>query len=427
MRSILPANVTGLTCLHCGNEQQFSFPVYRCHCGGNLSVAYDLVAIAAGFKRPSLQQLAAQGHFAYRDLLPLAGDAWTRFQLPVGGSPLIQRQDLAAEAGVASLHFKDDTRLPSSSFKDRASSVTLAMALERDIDRVCTASTGNAGCSMACLCADSGLEAIVFVPETAPKAKVAQLLFYGATVIKVRGNYDQAFDLCWDISVRRGWLNRSTGWNPFTREGKKTVSFEIAQQLDWQSPDLVFVPVGDGNIISGVWKGFKELYDIGAIEQYPKIIAVQSTHSNAVSLAVDRVREGMNPVEAVQPVAATTLADSIAVDLPRDGVAAVGAVLGSGGTAVQVSDQEILQAVVSLSSRAGIFAEPAGATAYAGLIKWAETHGNLHGLRAVCLVTGNGLKDVAAATAYAGQPLLVEPDADATEAALLEIVERRTT
>jgi threonine synthase len=315
----------------------------------------------------------------------------------VGGSQLVSSPDLAKSIGLSRLYLKDDTRLPSSSFKDRASSVLLAMASGRGIGRVCTASTGNAGCSMACLCADSGQEAFVFVPESAPAAKIAQLLFYGATVAKVQGSYDDAFDLCWRISNKYGWLNRSTGWNPFTREGKKTVSFEIAQQLNWQSPDAVFVPVGDGNIISGVYKGFSELAAIGAIERCPAIVAVQSTGSNAIARAVGRVEQGCAVTESVEAVSATTMADSISVDLPRDGVAAVRSVLESGGCAVEVTDDQIREAIVNLSRQSGIFAEPAGATAYAGLLQWIA-QGRPGGYeKVVCLVTGNGLKDVSAA------------------------------
>jgi threonine synthase len=345
-------------------------------------------------------------------MLPVTEEGVRSFSLTIGGSPLVERRDLAREVGVGRLLLKDDTRLPSASFKDRASSVLVAMAAERGIRRVCTASTGNAGCSMACLCADAGLEAVVFVPATAPKAKIAQLLFYGARVIKVAGTYDDAFDLCWKLSQKHGWLNRSTGWNPFTREGKKTVSLEIVQQLDWQVPDAVLVPVGDGNIISGVWKGFRDLRMAGLISTLPRIIAVQSTLSNAVSLAVGRVRKGMNPVAAVLPVRATTRADSISVDLPRDGVAAVKAVTESGGDVVEVSDDEIRKAIVTLAGKTGIFSEPAGATAYAGLSRWLERQPDASRLNVVCLVTGNGLKDVEAAAALLPLPIEVKAGAE---------------
>ena len=407
-----PALVTGFKCLQCGLETPFSFPAYRCSCGGNLDVTYDRDAQRAAFSPPDFAQLQAWGHLAFAPLLPIV-QPQTPTSLPIGNSPLARQPAIAARLGLASLHCKDDSRLPSASFKDRASSILVELSRMAGIDTICTASTGNAGCSLACLCAEAGLSAVVFVPETAPAAKIAQLLFYGAKVIKVRGNYDDAFDLCWEVASREGWLNRSTGWNPFTREGKKTVSYEISQQLDWHVPDVVFAPVGDGNIISGVWKGFRDLYEIGMTDRMPRLFAVQSRQSNAIALAVDRHRAGMSFSEAVQAVQATTVADSISVDLPRDGIAAFRAVVETGGAAVEVDDENIRQAVVQLAGETGIFAEPAGATAFAGLLQAVEDgNQSLAGCRVVCLVTGNGLKDVQAAADLAGTPLLVTPDAD---------------
>lgn len=407
--------ITGFSCYECGSESLPRFPAYRCRCGGNLKVEYDFQRLRNSFVKPSLETLFTAGHFAYLPLLPATEEGAAAFSLTVGGSRLVSSSAMAADLGLGSLYFKDDTGLPSASFKDRASSVLLAMAAERGVGVVSTASTGNAGCSMACLCADAGLKAIVFVPRTAPAAKVAQLLFYGAKVVQVEGSYDDAFDLCWAISEKRGWLNRSTGWNPFTREGKKTVAFEIAHQLGWNVPDVVFVPVGDGNIISGTWKGFDELHRAGLVDRTPMVIAVQSSLSNAISLAVGRVRGGAPIEDAVQPVGATTRADSISVDLPRDGVAAVRAVVDSGGDAVEVTDEEIMAAVTRLSAATGLFAEPAGATAYAGLLKWLEGRPGAAALSAVCLVTGSGLKDPAAASSLLAPPLVVPPDVEEAE------------
>ncbi len=407
--------ILGFSCYECGAESSPRFPAYRCACGGNLKVEYDFQRLRSSFQRPSLEALHTAGHFVYLPLLPATEQGAAAFSLTVGGSRLVPSPDLASELGLGRLHFKDDTGLPSASFKDRASSVLLAMAAERSVGVVSTASTGNAGCSMACLCADAGLEAIVFVPSTAPAAKVAQLLFYGARVVQVQGSYDDAFDLCWAISEKRGWLNRSTGWNPFTREGKKTVAFEIAHQLGWNPPDVVFVPVGDGNIISGTWKGFDELHRAGLVDRTPKIVAVQSTQSNAISLAVGRVSAGTPVEKSIQPVAATTRADSISVDLPRDGVAAVRAVVESGGDAVEVTDEEIMSAVTRLAARTGLFSEPAGATAYAGMLKWLEGRQGAGSLSAVCLVTGSGLKDPSAAASLLAPPLVVPPDIEEVE------------
>jgi len=229
-------------------------------------------------------------------------------------------------------------------------------------------------------------------------------------VIMVEGTYDQAFDLCARICEEKGWFNRNTGYNPYTREGKKTVSFEICEQLGWEVPDTVLVPVGDGNIITGVWKGFKDLLGVGLIDRLPRLIAVQSEKSSAVVDAV--LGDGV-----VRPVSATTVADSISVDLPRDGEAAVKAVKESKGTGVLVSDEAILESILTIARGAGVFAEPAGATAYAGLEKM-RAEGIVSGDETVvCLVTGNGLKDVKSAIRVAGSPTPIDPTLDAFRAA----------
>jgi len=248
------------------------------------------------------------------------------------------------------------------------------------------------------------------VPEKAPQAKIAQLLLFGSTVIAVKGTYDDAFDLCTQISEELDFFNRSTGLNPWTREGKKTVSFEIADQMQWDVPDFVFVPVGDGNIISGVWKGFKELFYSGLIERLPRIVAVQSTKSDAVFRTVKKYGgKDVTPSQIqVEKVHATTIADSIQVDEPRDGLAAVLSVRESDGFAVSVSDDEILNAIKEISSITGIFPEPAGATAYAGLKKALDERKIPSHSTVVCLVTGSGLKDIQSALKVSGSPITVE-------------------
>jgi len=281
-------------------------------------------------------------------------------------------------------------------------------ALELGFETIAGASTGNAASSTSCLCASLGISPTIFVPRSAPPAKVAQLLVFGARVYAVEGTYDEAFDLCGEACREYGWYNRNTGYNPYTREGKKTVSFEICEQLGWEVPDTVLVPVGDGNILSGVGKGFHDLLATGLIEREPRLIAVQSEKSSAVVDAI--LDDGV-----VRPVHATTIADSISVDLPRDGEAAVRAVRESGGTGVLVSDKEILQAILTVARGAGIFAEPAGAAAYAGLAKLRGEGKIGADETVVCLVTGNGLKDVASARKVAGEPAVIRPTLESLE------------
>jgi threonine synthase len=282
--------------------------------------------------------------------------------------------------------------------------VALRRAQELGRTLVTGASTGNAASATAVLAAAPGIRTRIFVPKTAPRAKIAQLLTFGAEVLAVDGTYDQAFDLCLEATRRFGWYNRNTGFNPYTREGKKTVSFELCEQLDWQVPDLVVVPVGDGNILSGVWKGFVEFQRLGFIERLPKLLAVQAEGSAAIVKAA--AGDGV-----IRPVSGDTVADSISVSLPRDGEAAVKAIRESGGFGVTVSDTAILAAIGEVARGSGVFAEPAAAASWAGL-KEAVRLGLVDpAWRIVALITGNGLKDVASAMKMAGEPRLIPPDA----------------
>lgn len=311
------------------------------------------------------------------------------------------------------LYIKDEGRNPSASLKDRASSIALGHALEKNVPLVTGASTGNAGSSMACLSASVGMPAYIFVPCQAPQAKIAQLMIFGANVLMVKGNYDQAFDLCLKISQELGWYNRNTGYNPYTREGKKTCAMEICEQLQWQVPDWVAVSVGDGNIISGLAKGFSDLQKVGLIDRLPKMVAVQSTLSNSIARSIKHFQEG-KPL-AIETVQATTIADSISVDFPRDGIAAVKAVLESGGIALEVSDEEILSAIPKTARQWGIFGEPAGVASLAGLQKMLDHNIIKENESIVCVITGNGLKDVSSAIKAAGTPPIIEANITAVK------------
>ena len=398
--------VLHLKCISCGREVKPQGMQYLCReCGGNLDVVYDYKAIAARLTRDSLARDGNYSIWRYWDLLPLS-DRSNIMPLRIGWTPLYRAERLEKRLGLQTLYLKDDGRNPSASFKDRASSVAIAKALELEFPVIAGASTGNAASSTACLCASLGLSPTIFVPSTAPVAKVAQLLVFGARVFSVAGSYDDAFDLCTEACREYGWYNRNTGYNPYTREGKKTVSFEICEQLGWEVPDTVLVPVGDGNIISGAWKGFQDLHWVGLIDRLPRLIAVQSELSSSVVDAI--LSDGK-----IKPVEAATIADSISVDVPRDGQAAVRAVRESKGTGVLVEDEKILGAILTLARQAGIFAEPAGATSLAGLEKLRETGVIGDRETVVCLVTGNGLKDVKSAIKVAGEATPIEPTLDA--------------
>jgi threonine synthase len=335
--------------------------------------------------------------------------------LQVGGTPLMPAPVLGAQLGLTRLWLKDDSRNPSASFKDRAGAVALAVAHEQRAPLVAGASTGNAASSFALLCARTGMPAIIFVPENAPAAKVAQILLFGAHVVAVRGTYDQAFDLCAEACREFGWYNRNTGFNPYTREGKKTCSYEIVEQLDWEVPDWVFVSVGDGNILSGLWKGFTDLKALGLISKVPRLAAVQAEGSNAVKQAFDG--DGK-----LRPVSGKTIADSISVSMPRDGEAAVAALRESNGIAISVGDEEILAAMRLAARYEGVFAEPAAAAAVAGTAR-AVIEGHVgRDESVVTVITGSGLKDVPSAMRAAGSPHLIAPTMKALKDLLRERV-----
>jgi threonine synthase len=338
----------------------------------------------------------------YRALLPIEDSAAVP-PLTVGWTPIYDCPKVAQRYGVRQLLIKDDGRNPTASFKDRPSALAVVKAQEARAAIITTASSGNAGSALAGICASVGMESVIFVPASAPAPKIAQLQIYGATVVLVEGSYDQAYDLCIEASRRFGWYQRSTGYNPFTREGKKTAALEIAEQLNWNVPDKVFVAIGDGNIISGLWKGFNDLHRIGLIDRLPQMIGVQSETASAIVDAANGdglVREGP----------AHTIADSINVGKPRDATMAVRAILDSGGCGVKVSDDEIIASIPKLASETGVFVEPAAAAAYAGFMKLCESSAIRSQERVVLMLTGNGLKDVDAARQAVREPIRVAPD-----------------
>jgi threonine synthase len=400
----------GYTCSLCGKEYGPHEVQYVCpKDGGNLNVVLDQDAIRRTCSPVDITTSTDFSLWRYLPLLPVPdpGGAGTPLRA-AGWTPVYQPPSLARELGLRRLWLKDESRNPTASFKDRASAVVVARAREIGAQVVVTASTGNAGAALAGMSAAVGQKAVIFAPRTAPPAKVAQLLVYGAQVILVDGNYDQAFDLTIQASQHFGWYCRNTGFNPFTAEGKKTAALEIWEQVLLaekslqKKPLAVFVSVGDGNIISGIHKGFKDLQSLGWLETMPRLFGVQAEGSAAVANAV---RAG---TEVIEPVSANTLADSISVDLPRDGVRAVRAITQTGGEAVLVPDEEILRAIAALG-KAGIFAEPAGATAYAGLVRALDTGIIDPDDPVLVLNTGSGLKDTRAAMKAVREAPVIEP------------------
>ena len=345
--------------------------------------------------------------------LPIA-DEGSLPPLPIGDTPLLAAQRLRDELRLPHLRIKDDTRNPSGSTKDRASLLVIAKALDYGCDTVATASTGNAASALAVVAAACGLRSVVLVPATAPPAKLVQMQSYGAQVIPIEGSYDEAFELCAAACDRFGWYNRSTALNPFTIEGKKTAALEIAASMTPEHPDVVLVPTGDGVILAGLAKGFRDLEAAGLVPRRPRMIAVQPEGSSAI---VRALQSGADQAELLRD--ASSIADSLNVEMPRNAIGCLAEIRASGGGGVTVSDENILAAIPRLAGATGVFAEPAGAAVLAGLEAALEEGLVDRDERVVLLVTGNGLKDVAAAALALTTPTPVEPNLDAVAEIIL--------
>lgn len=401
----------GYQCSICQAKYDCAEVVYTCPLdGGNLDIVLDTVNISKDFSPQNFTNQIDKSIWKYLPLLPVQDPGYVDTPLrTVGATPTYAVDPQMFNHQLRYVWVKDESRNPTASFKDRASALVVSRSLEIGAEFVVTASTGNAGAALAGMTAAVGKKAIIFAPKTAPQAKVAQLLTYGAKVLLVDGTYDDAFDLSILAAQEFGWYCRNTGYNPFTLEGKKTAALEIwswwirISKLAKFSNDLsIFVSVGDGNIISGLHKGFKDLQSLGWLEKIPRLFGVQAEGSAAVADAFFRGDERILPVKA------NTLADSISVDLPRDGIRAVRAVSETKGQYIIVSDLEILNAISDLG-RIGVFSEPAGAASYAGLVK--SIHQNLINENDPVLVlnTGSGLKDVNAAMKSVQAPPIIEP------------------
>ena len=415
---------TGYRCSLCETEYLPGQATYTCpHDGGNLDIIPDYDFIRKKFHPEDIISRTESSLWRYLPLLPVNEPEGDSTPLHAAGwTPVFALPRLAEKLNLKHLWLKDESRNPTASFKDRASAVVVTRAREIKAEVVVTASTGNAGAALAGMSAAVGQKAVIFAPKSAPQAKVAQLLIFGAKVILVDGTYDDAFDLSIKASEEFGWYCRNTGYNPFTLEGKKTAAFEIWEwwvdahrewhqkdsQLEDHAPLTIFVSVGDGNIISGIHKGFKDLFALGWIPNMPRIIGVQAEGSAAIANAFHA------NTEVITPVSAKTIADSISVDLPRDGIRAVRAVKDTEGTYVTVADDEIVKSIAELG-RVGVFPEPAGAAAYAGLVKAAGL-GVVRGDDPILVLnTGSGLKDVRAAMLAVSEAPIIEPTLSAVK------------
>ena len=397
-------NVIHAKCVKCGKTYAATPSLTNCDCGGILDIVYDYDYIKQNLTK---EKLKARPHtmWRYRELLPVE-ETTPDTPLRVGWSPLYQADRLCEELGLKGLWIKDDGQNPTASLKDRASAMAVAKAKEAGAKIIACSSTGNAASSLAGNAAAAGLRTFIFVPERAPKGKVAQLMTFGANVISVQGNYEETFELSKKAIDKWGWYNRNAAINPYLSEGKKTVSLEIAEQLDWKMPDYLAISVGDGCTIAGVWKGLKDLYAIGFIDKLPRLISAQAEGCHPINRAIAENKPW-------EPMEENTLADSIAVGVPRNADKALMAIRESSGIVVNVSDEEIMAAQKLLGTTCGVFGEPAGVTGTAGLKKLCEQGLIGKNDTVVSVVTGNGLKDVAIAIKFCGEPMSLPNDLDA--------------
>jgi len=415
--SLALPKVTGLRCVRCSavyahGEVEYTCP--RCGIEGILDVEYDHDLIARTFGKAALAANRDLSLWRYRALLPVPDDAAALPppRLQVGFTPVVESPALAKELGLGAFHVKDDGRNPTASFKDRASSVVVLRARWLGRNEITCSSTGNAASSLAGFAAEAGMKAFIFVPASAPEAKVAQLLVYGAQVFLVEGPYEDAFRVCQAAVEAFGWYNRNCAINPYLVEGKKTCGLEIAEQMRENLPDVVTVALGDGCTTAGIWKGLVEMKRHGVIDRLPRILAVQAEGAAPLAKTFARGDERIDPVDA------TTLADSINVGSPRNGIKALRAVRASGGAIVTASDEAILAWIPRLARATGVFAEPTGVAALAGLEAALEKGLVRRGERVLHVATGNGLKDTRGAMRSVGPPTRIPPDLDAVRRTL---------
>ncbi len=396
--------MTDCVCVVCGRAAPLPRSAGACPACENpfavLEINFDMDRARDTMTREALSKRPLN-HWRYAELLPVEPDERT-LAWPVGWTPILEAPRLASWAGVKRLRLKDDGRNPTGSFKDRASSVGVVRAMQMGDTRIACASTGNAASSCAGFAAMAGIDATIFVPQRAPKPKIAQLLIFGSDVRRVRGTYAQAYDLCSSECEVHGWHNRNCAINPFLIEGKKTCGLEIAEQITPDLPDWVVVSVGDGCTIAGIAKGLMEMHELGFIDRVPRLLGVQAVGVDPIAVAFET---GGLPADR----AGETIADSIDVPVPRNWRKAVNRVRACDGAFVRITDDEIAQAMKATGAKAGVFAEPAAAAAVAG-VKRALSQGIIDpGADVLAVITGSGLKDVDSAIAIAGEPVDVEP------------------
>lgn len=410
--------VHGLTCIRCKRVYPPLPDLYLCsNCGedGLLDVTYDYPAIRRDWSREELMADEEPSIWRYSPLLPINPET-PRPLLCIGHTPFYESRAMGRALGLQTLFIKDDGLNPTGSLKDRASALGAIKAQEAKAQVIACSSTGNAASSLAgVVAALDQTRAVIFVPERAPAGKVAQNLIYGAQVLLVKGSYQDAYALSKAAIEEWGWYNRNAAINPYLVEGKKTISFEVAEDLHWEMPHWMVLSVGDGCTIAGAWKGLYDLKQLGFIQHIPRLLGVQAQGCAPIFTAFTENR-------SVIPSKEDTAADSIAVGMPRNSQKALSAVKESQGDMVTVTDEEILSMMRVLGQTTGIFGEMAGVAGFAGVKKMVSLGKILPEEKVLVVVTGNGLKDSKNYSWAVQQAPLVEPNLAAVKALLKGII-----
>jgi threonine synthase len=404
--------VDGLRCRECGR----AYPAEALHvcewCFGPLEVVYDYDAIKAVVSRPRIAA-GPLSIWRYSDLLPVRAEG--AVSLGAGFTPLVRAHRLAAELGLGEVWIKNDTLNPTGSFKDRVVSVALTKAQELGFKVAACASTGNLANSVAAHAAQAGMESIVLIPADLEAGKVVTTAVFGGRLIAVEGTYDDVNRLCAELaSEHPSWAFVNVNVRTYYAEGSKTLAFEVAEQLGWQAPDHVVVPVASGSQLTKVAKGFKELHAVGLLDDEPRV-RISGAQAAGCSPVAEAFAAGRDVIKPVKP---DTIAKSLAIGNPADGPYALDAVRESGGAIDSVSDAEIVDAIRLLARTEGIFAETAGGVTIATLAKLAAAGVVRPDERVVAFVTGNGLKTIEAVSPHCGPTATVAPTLDAFEAAI---------
>ena len=409
--------VTGLKCRECTREYAIE-PIYVCEfCFGPLEVVYDYDGIKKVLTKKKIES-RPQNLWRYKELLPI--DKEPTSGLYSGFTPLVKAEKLAKHLGLKELYVKDDTVThPTLSFKDRVVAIALSKAREFGFDTVACASTGNLAHSVSAHGAAGGFKRYIFIPATLERSKIIASLAYEPNLIAVDGNYDDVNRLCSEVANKYNWAFVNINIRPFYAEGSKTQGYEIVEQLGWRVPDVVVVPCASGSLMTKIWKSFKEMKQLGLIEEiHTKIFAAQATGCSPI---VKAIKDG---VDVIKPVKPETIAKSLAIGNPADGFYATKVIKESGGFGADVSDDEIVEAIKLLAATEGIFSETAGGVTLASAIKLIESGRIAKDDLTVLSITGNGLKTKEAIVGRTVEPYHIDPNMKSFEQILKKIKNR---